>query len=574
MAGSPRVLPDITLATHRKLSPGSTWLVLIGAVAAACTGIIEGPSASSSARSDAPGPALEPDPAELPEPVLVATPRLARLSRVQWENTVRDLLLLDEIDDIVDLVPGDAVVGLDNDAESLFVGQQRWADFEAAASALAERVTAAPAALARLVPSDAPSDPVARARTWITSFGERAFRRPLASHEIERYLALFEQGSELYPERDPFAAGAQLALTAFLQSPHFLYRAELGASAVDGKVALDPYQIAAKLAYALTNTMPDEALFEKARDGTLASADVVASEVTRLLESEDGAAARDHLHFQIYRLGAYDGISRDSAAFPDFTSDAPAAMREEILLFLRHIFDQGQGIRELFTSNVTFVNSALAPLYELPGTFDTSFTRVDLDPGLRAGLLTRLGFLSSYAVVNDPDTIRRGVFVNQRILCVELPPPDPNALALAPLSADMTNRERVEATTGPGTCGQGCHSSIINPPGFAFEHFDATGKYRSVDRGKPIDAASAYAFADGERRFDGAIEFSQLLAESEQAHSCYVQAWFAHLNGRMPQPEDQPWIAHLAYLSREEQLPIEGLVLRLATHEAFLSRLP
>ncbi|HYO98540.1 MAG TPA: DUF1592 domain-containing protein [Polyangiaceae bacterium] len=507
--------------------------------------------------------------------VLVPTSRVTRMSRLQWANSVQDLLRVSDIGPILEQVPGDAVVGLDNDASSLFVGQQQRADLEKAAQALAEKISGDAAALGRLMPVNAPTEVTARGKAFIESFGLRAFRRPLSAEEVAGFAALFAQGPTLYPGVDAFRAGVNLLLQAFLQSPHFLYRTELGsAPAGAAKVPLSDYEVAAKLAFALTNRMPDDTAFELARAGKLHDPQDVATEAVRLLTSQQGAAGRDHLHFQIYRLGAYDGILRDTTVFPEFTAATPDAMRKQVLLFSRHLFDQNLGVKELFTSNVGFVNSALAPLYGLSGTFGDELQKVELDPTQRAGLLTQAGVLASYAVVNDPDTIRRGVFVNQRILCITLPPPAPDAGQLAPLSENMTNRERVDATTGPGTCGAGCHSTVINPPGHAFESFDAVGKHRTMDRGKPVDTTSAYSFNEGLKSFNGPVEFSKLVAESSQAHGCYVQNWASYLNGREPAAEEQPYLAHLAQLSLQSKLSIKELVLRLVTNEAFLNRLP
>src|SRR5450432_389387 len=58
-----------------------------------------------------------------PAAALVPTARLARLSRPQWVNTVKDLLGLADISDVEANVSGDAVVGFDNDVDSLFVGE-------------------------------------------------------------------------------------------------------------------------------------------------------------------------------------------------------------------------------------------------------------------------------------------------------------------------------------------------------------------------------------------------------------------------------------------------------------------
>ncbi|MES1210138.1 MAG: DUF1588 domain-containing protein, partial [Pseudomonadota bacterium] len=241
----------------------------------------------------------------------------------------------------------------------------------------------------------------------------------------------------------------------------------------------------------------------------------------------------------------------------------------------RWIFDQGYGVKEIFTSPVAFVNKSLAPLYEVPGTFtEQQFTKVDLDPTRRAGLLTQAGFLSSYATGNDPDLIHRGVFVNQRILCFPLPPPDPAATALIPLKPDMTNRERVEATTGIGTCGQGCHSTWINTAGFPFESFDAIGKYRTTDRGKPVNTAGMYPFTDGAKAYTNAVDFSKAIAESTQAHSCYTRNWLSYLNGRAVSPAEMPLADYWSLVSRAGKLSMKDMILAMVSSDTFVNRLP
>jgi hypothetical protein len=505
---------------------------------------------------------------------LVATPRVVRLSRPQWENSVRALLQVGDISAITAQVTGDALVGLDNEAEALRVGPQLRADLEKAAFSLAELAAGDPTALARLIPADAPAAGIERRDAFITAFGLRAFRRPLTSDEQATYQQLFNQGPNLYPTDDAFVAGSKLLVAAILQSPYFLYRTELSTQVVQGRVPLSDYEVAAKLALSLTSTLPDAELLATAAQGKLRDKTQILDAAERLLGTPAGAKSRDQLHFQFYRLGAYDGIVRDAQVFPDFSAATPPAMREEVLRFLAYVFEQGRGVEAIFTTPVGFVNDTLAPLYGLPKTFGPTLTQVDLNPAERSGLLTLPGFLSSYAIVNDPDTIHRGVFVNQRILCRDLPPPDPNATVLVPLDPGMTNRERVEATTGPGTCGQGCHSTIINPPGFAFEHFDPIGRYRTEDRGKPINSASSYAFADGEKSFDGAVEFSHLLAASPEVHACYIEGWMSYMNGHPLESSEQPLLDYLTGASLAGDLTLHDLVLRLVSADGFLNRLP
>jgi hypothetical protein len=515
-------------------------------------------------------------PSEPPAAVLVPTPRLARLSYAQWSNTIRDLLMIDDVSDIQAGVSRDALVGFDNEADALYVGEALREELATAAEKLAERVTGDATALARLIPADAPSDAAGRARAFIVSFGLRAFRRPLTDAEVSAHLALFDQAPTLYPEADAFNAGINLVLQAILQSPHFLYRTELGAAAPGAAmVPLDDYEVASKLAFALTNTMPDEELFAAAAAGQLGDPAQRAAHAARLIDGPGGTVGLSNFQLQVFRLGTYDGITRDTAVFPDFTPQTPAAMRAEVLQFLDWILRDGRGVKDFYTAPVGFVNASLAPLYGLTGTFSNdTLTKVDLDPTQRSGLLTQAGFLSSFITGEDPDIIHRGVYIAQRILCVELPPPSPDATPLPALEPNMTNRERVERTTGVGTCGGGCHAALINPLGYAFENYDPIGKYRTMDHGQPVNAADM-AELDGEyKEFTNGVELSHLLAEAKQTHDCYAQKLMGYLHGRQVAAEEKTMVDYYARVSRAGLVSLRDLELALVTSESFLNRLP
>jgi hypothetical protein len=232
-------------------------------------------------------------------------------------------------------------------------------------------------------------------------------------------------------------------------------------------------------------------------------------------------------------------------------------------------------VKDFYTAPVGFVSAPLAPLYGVAGTFASdTLTKVELDPSQRSGLLTQPGFLSSYITGSDPDIIHRGVFIAQRILCVELPAPDPNAGTLPELQSNMTNRERVEATTGKGTCGQACHMALFNPLGYAFENYDAIGKYRTTDHGKPVNAADSYTLDNQLKTFSNGVELSHLIADAKQTHDCYVHKMMTYLHGRLLAPEEQPMVDYYARLSRAGKVSLRDLELTLVTSDAFLNRLP
>ena len=180
-----------------------------------------------------------------------------------------------------------------------------------------------------------------------------------------------------------------------LQSPYFLYRTELGTAAAGAtKVPLNDWEVGAKLAFSITNTMPDDALFAAAAAGQLHDSAGVAAQAKRLLDGPTGTAGLSNFNLQVYRLGTYDGITRDPTVFPDFKPNTPAAMKQEVLQFLDWIFAQGRGIKDFYTTPVGLRELAARPalrrhrqLLERPAML----TQVDLDPTQRSGLLTQAG---------------------------------------------------------------------------------------------------------------------------------------------------------------------------------------
>jgi len=511
---------------------------------------------------------------------LIQSSRVARLSHQQWANAVRDLLKLSDVSDIASAVSGDALMGYDNEAGDLYVTEQLRSDLFDASEKLADKVTGDATALARLVPTNAPTDAAGKAKAFITSFGQRAFRRPLTDAEVTTHVGIFNQGPTLYPGVDAFKAGASLVIQSMLQSPYFLYRTELGTAAAGAtKVALNDWEVGAKLALSITNTIPDDTLLSAAAAGQLHDSAGITTQAKRLLDGSTGTVGLSNFNLQVYRLGTYDGIMRDAKTFPDFKANTPVAMRQEVLQFLNWVFTQGRGIKDFYTSPVGFVNTLLAPIYGVTGNYSSDplmLTKVDLNADQRSGLLTQAGFLSSYiGVADEPDIIHRGVFIATRLLCKILPPPDPKAMGVQiPNDPTKTNRQRVEATTGKGTCGEQCHGNLFNPLGYAFENYDAIGKYRTMDVGQTVDAADSYSFDGKLQSFKNGVELSQLLGSAKETHACYVQSMMSYLHGRILDPQEMNTVDYYARLSRAGMVNLHDLELAVVTSDAFLNRLP
>jgi hypothetical protein len=508
----------------------------------------------------------------VPSTAAVATPTLSRLSVLQWASSIRSLLALANPGDLDNALTKDAVVRFDNEADSLFVGQDLHDDLQSQAERLAALVTADPASVARLVPAGAPTDTAGKAKAYIQDFGRRAYRRPLSPDEVQDYVTLFNQGPTLTTGLAAFEAGMRVTLEAFLQSPNFLYRTGFGGAAIAGRARLTAYEIAANLAYALTNAPPDALLSAAADQAALGSASAIQPHAQRLIVTDAGKAAVDRFYFQYFGLGQYDTLQKDPALAAQFTDATGAQLHAEAQQLLQYLFSQNLGLREIFTTPIGFVNAPVAKLYGLTGTFTAdTWTQISFDTTPRPGILSRLGFLSYYAHQTLQDSIHRGANINSRILCTELsPPPNIQIPALPAQDPTRTNRELVSSFTE--ACGAACHKPYINPAGFAFENFDGLGTYRTTENGKPIDTSGTYSFQSGPLAFADLKAFTELLAGSSQAHACYTKKWAADLYARVPRQGDEQVVAGLAQRSVDQHLSSMAVVLALVSDDAFSTR--
>lgn len=499
-----------------------------------------------------------------------------RLSHRQWENTVRDLLRLDSIPGLSNSFTSDPLGGktFDNNEVKLQVTPGLWADYQRAAEELAAMATSDSAALNKILPANLPADPAAKARAFIEGFGRRAFRRPLTPQEVDSYAALFTEGNQILAGPDAFVDGVNFVIQAMLQSPFFVYRAELSDKVgSNGRIALNGYEIATKLSYMLWNSMPDDALLDAAGAGELNTPAGVRAYAAQMLKTPEGKATVALFHEQLYDYGHYYDLNKSAAKYPNWAPEISADLQRETEMFVEQIiFGQEGNLSDLYTSRISFVNDRLASIYGLSGTFGADFTQVELPADQRSGLLTRLGFLASYGTAVDPDSILRGVFINRRIICAKLPDP-PNNVPPLPQGTTTTNRERIESHTGEGTCGASCHGVMINPAGFAFEHFGAIGEYRTEDNGFAINSADSYPFESGAKTYKDAAEFSQILAEGPEAHRCYAKFWAEFAFGRDVTAADDSFIDALGQAS-QEGAPIQELILKLVESDSFLTRSP
>jgi hypothetical protein len=440
-------------------------------------------------------------------------PALRRLNRWEYERTVRDLLG-DVAAPPSRFPPEERAGGYDNNAAALTVSPALAYAYFDAAEALGR---AAAANVRALVPCD-PAGGTACARAFIARFGRRAFRRPLTADETARFGRVFDAGAQV-----DFASGVRLVVTAMLQSAPFLYRIDAGA----------PADVATRLSYLLWGTAPDDALLDRAEAGRLATREEVEGTVIAMARDPRFEAVIGRFLTLWLELGEVTGAHKDARMFPAFTPAVAASMDQESRRFIDEVAARPEGtLPRLLTTPATSVDARLATFYGAPAPpAGEPLHRVELDGGRRAGLLTLGSFLVLHSTATETSPVMRGTFVRRNLLCDPLPDPPDDVPVLPPPQRNVTTRERFARHATDPACA-GCHA-LVDPIGYGLEAFDAVGRHRTTDMGKPVDTASILTASDNDGPFSGAVELARRLADSAKARRCAVTNAFRYALGRL-----------------------------------------
>jgi hypothetical protein len=496
-------------------------------------------------------------------------PRLLRLmTRREYRNTVQDLLFV-AAPDISSLPLEPRVRGYDDNAAQAAITSRHLDAYSDLGDSLAQ--TAVQDHKDKLLSCD-PSD-ASCARTFVSKFLLRAFRRPASTEELDRYAALFDSALT----QGDFDEGMRLVIKAALLSPSFLYRSEVGEAQGDGTFALTQYEIASALSYLYWASMPDDTLFESAAQNKLDTQKALEDEAKRLLED---ARARDQLgEFSLQWLGSYKTVdaNKDMTIYPAFNADVRVAMLEEQRRFVTEtVLDEGGTFADLFVSDHIVANGTLAGFYGLSGaSSDYSHIKVTPDSG-RGGLLGLGAVLAAQAHSNESSPIKRGLFVRDRLLCQNLPPPPANLDTTPPgLDPNLTTRERFAKHTSDKAC-HSCHQ-YIDGVGFGFEGFDGVGARRSQENGHAVDESGDILGLEGidkksDDKFDGLNDLAALLVDSKSAQACLSLQYFRFARGYEERKSDACSLAALQERFDKSNLTVKELLIALPTLKSFVIR--
>jgi hypothetical protein len=557
---------DTLLRTRSRRWVSSLLIVAAAVGAAGCVGVLDGDPATTG----------DPTPQPPAEPAEHGV-RLPRLSHVQWARTVQAFLRLTD-PPISKVLRDDPPHGesFETDDRLRTIDKPLVLDYRTQADALAEQTFSNNEAFAKLVVDGGEGDAPTRLRRLITVAWPRAYRRPLTTEEIERYVAIG------LAEPDYAAAGSdderlKIALRVLvritLQSPHFIYRVELGDASAE--VQQDKYRVrpltaneyATRLAYTLFDAPPDEALI------AAVTSEGPAFDVSKLVDDPRAAETLLRFHRALYEVEASISMAtKNPGKFPDMAllgSDAA----KEAELFLDDVVKNGGSLRDVLLSRTTFVNHRLATIYGLPtdGLTPETFSPFEL-PAERAGILTRVSWTGLNADAVERSSVLRGVYVTRKFLCTQLAAPPAGAVEgkLPPPPTLISNRDKISFQTEAGTCAS-CHKHLINPNGFAFEGFDAIGKFLTEENGVKVDA-SGETTLDGERvSFTGARDFLEKAAEAKQVHGCYVNHLDSWVLGRQLADFERADAAPTVGRSVHDRASVRAILTALLTAPAFRS---
>ena len=370
-----------------------------------------------------------------------------------------------------------------------------------------------------------PDEAASEVSDHLQRFAERAWRRPVASDELLHYLTAYK--AEIAAGENP-ASAYQVALLGVLTSRNFTYIVE---GDPKPRQRLTDWELASRLSYLLWSSMPDAALLDAARSGSL-TGDGLAAQVDRMLADSKIDRFIDDFPrqwLQLHRLGMFPP---DGKLYPDYDVWLEASMHKEVVQYFREVFVNNLSIDAFISSDWTMANPRLCEFYGLPSPTTSGFQRVSLRPDdHRGGLLTTGAILGLTSDGTRHRPVHRGVWVSEAIFGKTPPPPPANVDPIEPNPPDSpkaTIRQKIEAHAKNANCAA-CHRNI-DPLGLAFDQFDAIGQWRTherVEKGTgndpPVDPSGK--LPDG-RTFADAEQFKQLLLDDRDQ---FIRAFIEHL---------------------------------------------
>lgn len=417
-----------------------------------------------------------------------------------------------------------------------------------------------------------PGEEDACAKRILMTLMRRAYRRPVTDADLQTPLKFYTEARK----ESGFEAGIEMGLSAILVSPEFLFRVEQDPAGVAPKTAyrISELELASRLSFFLWSSIPDDELLDFAIQGKLSTPAVLEQQVRRMLANDRSRVLVSNFAEQWLHLRNLSSTTPDMRLFPEFDDNLRQAFRQETQLFIESIMREDRSVLDLLRANYTFVNERLAKHYGIPNVYGSRFRRVTFDgDSVRGGLLRQGSILTvtSYATRTSP--VIRGKWVLDNILGAPPLPPPPFVPALKENNGGaggktLSMRERIAQHRANPACA-GCHN-VMDPLGFAFENYDAVGRYRTAEESKPVDASGG--LPDGST-FEGVAGLQKaLMSRPEIFVTTLSEKLLTYALGRGVESYDAPAIRSVVRNARAKDYRFSSMITGIVSSTPFQMR--
>ena len=406
-------------------------------------------------------------------------------------------------------------------------------------------------------------------RRILSGLMRRAYRREVSEADFDSPLEFYRRGRS----EGGVEAGIEMALSSILVSSDFLFRVEREPAGIPPGTAyrISDTELASRLSFFLWSSIPDTELLDLAARGELSRPEVLERQVARMVADRRAEALLSNFAAQWLHLRNLESATPDLRLFPSFDDNLRQAMRRETELLLESVIREDRSALDLLSSDYTFLNERLAKHYGIPHVYGSWFRRVMLDEDSKRGGILRHGSVltvTSYSTRTSP--VIRGHWVLENLMGVPPPPPPAEVPALEEktIAGGLSVRERLMEHRANPACA-GCHN-LMDPLGFALEHYDAVGRWRRFEAEQPIDATGSFP---GGREFDGVSGLEKaLLNRPELFVGTLVEKLLTYSLGRVVEYYDAPAVRKILRDARPDGFRFSSLILGVAQSKPFQMR--
>ena len=429
---------------------------------------------------------------------------------------------------------------------------------------------------------------IQQGHTQIELFLPRAFRRPATAEEVLRYQRLFDL--EL-ADSDSYTEAMKTTASAILVSPNFLYRQEFLCAvdfprSVHEQELAKNYALANRLSYFLWGSMPDDQLFQAARERRLTKPQYLERQVDRMMDDPKIKSLSTDFGMQWLKVQKAASALPDKTRFPDYykgfqTIPPPAvSMMMEQLLFFEAVMVEDRSIEEFISSDFAFLNRQLMDWYQINPKTALGYTpalenfedffRVKWSNEHRGGVLSSGAMLISTSTTTRTSPVYRGAWVLDVIFNSPPPPAPADVPPLEPAHGkkltSLNVREKLAQHREDPACAS-CHDRI-DPMGFALEMFDAVGRWRSeYETGDRIDSSGEL---NGEK-FVGSARFKNvILSDKSRFVRAFIEHTMKYALGRQLHYSDEPAIRRMTQNVIKQNCRFRSVIKQVVLSEPFL----